>query len=173
MMYGCVGVYFLLVNGVYDVLILMQCYQKWGYFWVQQGYFVIFVDGFGLWGYLCGFVVGIYDECLENFNEVMVCLFDVYGVLVYLCMWCDVMLSWIVLQGWLNGGSVVLVMMVLVMFVQVLLIFVIGFCGVLSLYLGCGLNGFFDEGLVFYVLVWFFVGSFDEEIDLKKCQVFV
>lgn len=173
MMHGRAGAYSSLANGVYDASTLTQRHQKWGHLWAQQGYLAILVDGFGPRGYPHGFAAGTHDERPDNLNEVTVRPLDAYGALAYLRTRHDVMPERIALQGWSNGASAALATMAATTLAQVSLTPATGFRGALSFYPGCGLNGYFDEGLAPYAPVRIFVGSLDEEIDPKRCDTLV
>src|SRR5436190_11398248 len=47
MMHGRAGAYSSLARGRYDASTLSQRHQMWGLLWVQHGYIVVLVDGYG------------------------------------------------------------------------------------------------------------------------------
>jgi carboxymethylenebutenolidase len=173
MMHGRAGAYSSLADGRYDASTLSQRHQMWGRFWAAQGYVAILVDGFGPRGYPAGFPRFSYDDRPAKLNEVTVRPLDAYGALAYLRRRADVRADRIGLQGWSNGGSATLATMaddapgITARSPEA------GFRGALAFYAGCGLHGYYKNGLKPYAPVREFHGTADEEVSWKTCDTLV
>lgn len=111
MLHGRSGPYSSLRRGTYTAETLTLRHKMWGNFWAGRGYIALLVDSFGPRGYPEGFPRHSYNERPSEVGEQSVRPLDAYGALDYLRARSDVIAERIGVQGWSNGGMVVLAAM--------------------------------------------------------------
>lgn len=174
MMHGRSGLYSSLSGGVYNAETLSARHKMWGLDLADNGFIVLFVDGFGPRGYPQGFPRGSYDDRPAELNEVTVRPLDAYGALAYLRSRSDVMAERIGLIGWSNGGSAVIAAMHTNAPGLKLRTPANGFRAAIAFYPGCGLKDRFDdEPFQPYAPMLVFHGTADEETSSERCMRFV
>jgi dienelactone hydrolase len=92
---------------------LSKRHTMWGSYWARNGYLALLPDSFGPRGKAYGFGRNTHDDpARDDVNEKTVRPLDAEGALAYLRGREDVDLNRIFLQGWSNGGSTALNVMV-------------------------------------------------------------
>ncbi|MGJ4928343.1 dienelactone hydrolase family protein [Bradyrhizobium sp. HKCCYLS2038] len=144
---------------------LSKRHVMWGSYWAERGYLALLPDSFGPRGKAHGFGRHTHDDPeRDDVNERTVRPLDAEGALAYLRQRSDVAASRIVLQGWSNGGSTAL---------NVLLrqgLQSSGFRGALIFYPGCGENSLLGPTLRTRAPVQLFLAADDEEVSPALCS---
>jgi dienelactone hydrolase len=144
---------------------LSKRHVMWGEYWAARGYLALLPDSFGPRGKAHGF--GRYshdDPDRDDVNEMTVRPFDAEGALAYLRTRSDVMQSRIFLQGWSNGGSTTLNVMIRQAAKPS------GFRAALAFYPGCGREALLKSAVATTAPIAMFLGSDDEEVSPTICQ---
>jgi dienelactone hydrolase len=142
---------------------LSMRHQMWGQFWAQRGYIAVLPDSFGPRGKAHGFGRNSHDDPeRQSVNELTVRPFDAEGALAYLLARGDVIQSRVFLQGWSNGGSTTLNVMIRQGARA-------GFRAALAFYPGCGKDALLAPAVVSSTPVTMFLGSDDEEVSPQIC----
>lgn len=148
-----------------NAVTLSKRHVMWGNYWAEHGYLALLPDSFGPRGKAHGFGRGTHDDPdRADVNERTVRPLDAEGALAYLRQRRDVVPDRIVLQGWSNGGSTAL---------NVLLrqgLASTGFRGALIFYPGCGENSLLGPTLRSHVPVQLFLAADDEEVSPALCS---
>jgi carboxymethylenebutenolidase len=139
----------------------------WGEYWAAHGYVALLVDSFGPRGH--GYGRNTHDDPdREAVNERTVRPLDAEGALAWLLARPDVQPARVMLQGWSNGASTTL---------NVMLRQATGasadkakrFRAALAFYPGCGPKALLSQHYTADVPVWAFLGSDDEEVSPTVC----
>ncbi|MDA9524512.1 dienelactone hydrolase [Bradyrhizobium sp. CCBAU 11434] len=143
---------------------LSMRHQMWGQFWAERGYFALLPDSFGPRGKAHGFGrFTHHDPDRDSVNELTVRPFDAEGALTYLLARGDVVQNRVFLQGWSNGGSTTLNVMIR-QGKQT------GFRAALAFYPGCGKEALLDSTVLTTTPITMFLGTDDEEVSPEICQ---
>ncbi|CCD92840.1 putative Dienelactone hydrolase family protein, signal peptide [Bradyrhizobium sp. ORS 375] len=143
---------------------LSKRHMMWGNYWAERGYVALLPDSFGPRGKAHGFGRGTHDDPdRADVNERTVRPLDAEGALAYLRQRKDIIADRIVLQGWSNGGSTVL--NVLLREGQHSSV-----RGALIFYPGCGENSLIGPTLRSRVPVQLFLAADDEEVSPALCS---
>jgi dienelactone hydrolase len=143
---------------------LSKRHAMWGAYWAAHGYLALLPDSFGPRGKAHGFGRFSHDDPdRDDVNELTVRPFDAEGALVYLRTRGDVTPNRIFLQGWSNGGSTALNVMIRQAAKP-------GFRAALAFYPGCGREGLLKSTIVTSAPIALFLGSDDEEVSPTICQ---
>ena len=151
---------------------LSKRHRMWGEYWSARGYLALLPDSFGPRGVAHGFgrfTHGAPER--DGVNEKTVRPLDAEGALAFLRTRKDVAPQRVVLQGWSNGGSTALNVM-------------IrqgqsegangnahaGFRTALAFYPGCGKAALLESTVKTTTPIAMFVGSDDEEVSPRICQ---
>jgi dienelactone hydrolase len=143
---------------------LSKRHAMWGEFWAARGVLALLPDSFGPRGKAHGFGRFTHgDPDRDNVNEMTVRPLDAEGALVYLRSRADVTVKKIFLQGWSNGGSTALNVMIRQKADN-------GFRAALVFYPGCGREALLDSTARTASPVSMFLGTDDEEVSPAICQ---
>lgn len=92
-----------------DATNLSKRHMMWGEYWAAHGYVALHVDSFGPRGRGHGYGRGTHgDPDRDAVNELTVRPLDATGALTYLVQRKDILPNHVMLQGWSNGGSTAL-----------------------------------------------------------------
>jgi carboxymethylenebutenolidase len=142
---------------------LSKRHEMWGQFWAGHGYLALLPDSFGPRGKAHGFDRFSHnDPDRQSVNELTVRPFDAEGALAYLLARGDVLSTRIFLQGWSNGGSTSLNVMIRQGTRA-------GFRTALVFYPGCGNEALLAPTIVTATPITMFLGSADEEVSPDIC----
>jgi dienelactone hydrolase len=143
---------------------LSMRHQMWGQFWADRGYVALLPDSFGPRGKAHGFDRFTHnDPDRESVNELTVRPLDAEGALAYLLGRGDVVQNRVFLQGWSNGGSTTLNVMIRQGART-------GFRAAFAFYPGCGKEALLGPTVVTTTPITMFLGSDDEEVSPQICQ---
>jgi dienelactone hydrolase len=143
---------------------LSKRHVMWGDYWAARGYLALLPDSFGPRGKAHGFGRFTHDDPdREAVNEKTVRPLDAEGALAYLRARNDVAAGRIFLQGWSNGGSTALNVMIRQGARG-------GFLGALVFYPGCGREALLENAVVTSAPLTLFLGSDDEEVSPEICR---
>ncbi|WP_456775844.1 dienelactone hydrolase family protein [Bradyrhizobium sp. USDA 4369] len=144
---------------------LSKRHMMWGQYWAERGYLALLTDSFGPRGKAHGFGRDTHDDQERaDVNERTVRPLDAEGALAYLRQRSDVTADHIVVQGWSNGGSTAL---------NVLMrqgLQPNGFRGALIFYPGCGGSSMLGPALRTNAPVQLFLAADDEEVSPALCR---
>jgi carboxymethylenebutenolidase len=136
----------------------------WGQFWADRGYFALLPDSFGPRGKAHGFGRFTHlDPDRESVNELTVRPLDAEGARTYLLARGDVIQNRVFLQGWSNGGSTTLNVMIRQGARP-------SFRAALAFYPGCGKEALLAPTITTTTPITMFLGSDDEEVSPSICQ---
>ena len=139
-------------------------HQMWGQFWAERGYVALLPDSFGPRGKAYGFGRFTHrDPDRDSVNELTVRPFDAEGALAYLLARGDVVQNRVFLQGWSNGGSTTLNVMIRQGTRT-------GFRAALAFYPGCGKEALLEPAVLTTTPITMFLGTDDEEVSPEICQ---
>jgi dienelactone hydrolase len=142
---------------------LSKRHAMWGQFWAEHGYLALLPDSFGPRGKARGFARGTHDDAArDDVNERNVRPLDAEGALAYLRSRNDVVASHIVLQGWSNGGSTALNVMIRQGMRP-------GFRAALMFYPGCGPKSLVADTVATNAKLAMFLAENDEEVSPAFC----
>jgi carboxymethylenebutenolidase len=137
----------------------------WGEYWAARGYLALLPDSFGPRGKAYGFGRFTHDDPdRADVNELTVRPLDAEGALAYLRGRGDVIGSQIFLQGWSNGGSTALNVMIRQGGKTS------GYHGALVFYPGCGKTALLAPTISTAAPIAMFLGADDEEVSPQICQ---
>jgi carboxymethylenebutenolidase len=143
---------------------LSKRHVMWGEFWAARGVIALLPDSFGPRGQAHGFGRFTHgDPDRDAVNEKTVRPLDAEGALVYLRSRADVAASRIFLQGWSNGGSTALNVMIRQKASD-------GFRAALVFYPGCGREALLENTVATTSPLSMFLGDDDEEVSPAICQ---
>lgn len=143
---------------------LSKRHQMWGEFWAGRGVVALLPDSFGPRGKAHGFGRFTHDDAdRASVNELTVRPLDAEGALTFLRSRPDVAASHVFLQGWSNGGSTTLNVMIRQGPRT-------GFRAALAFYPGCGREALLEDAVATSAPLRFFLGSDDEEVSPTICQ---
>jgi len=143
---------------------LSKRHAMWGEFWASRGVIALLPDSFGPRGKGHGFGRFTHDDPeRESVNELTVRPFDAEGALAYLRTRSDVDANRVFLQGWSNGGSTTLNVMIRQGAKG-------GFRAALAFYPGCGRSALLDDTIRTSAPIAMFLGEDDEEVSPMICQ---
>jgi dienelactone hydrolase len=138
--------------------------MMWGEFWARSGVLALLPDSFGPRGKAHGFGRFTHgDPDRDDVNELTVRPLDAEGALAYLRTRADVDANRVVLQGWSNGGSTTLNVMIRQGTNA-------GFRAALAFYPGCGRLALLDDTIRTSAPVTMFLAEHDEEVAPIFCQ---
>jgi dienelactone hydrolase len=144
---------------------LSKRHQMWGEHWAERGYLALLPDSFGPRGKAHGFGRFTHDDPdRDDVNEKTVRPLDAEGALAFLRSRDDVIANRIVLQGWSNGGSTTLNVMIRQRAQAA------GFRAALAFYPGCGSKALLAPVVSTTAPIAMFLGSDDEEVSPAICQ---
>jgi len=151
---------------------LSKRHMMWGEYWSQRGYLALLPDSFGPRGKAHGFGRFTHDNPdRADVNELTVRPLDAQGALNYLLGRGNVIAWQIFLQGWSNGGSTALNVMIRQgnpqgneQGNQA------GYRGALVFYPGCGEAALLAPTISTIAPIAMFLGSDDEEVSPLICQ---
>jgi dienelactone hydrolase len=144
---------------------LSRRHTMWGEFWAARGLLALLPDSFGPRGKAHGFGRFTHSDPERNdVNEKEVRPLDAEGALVFLRGRSDVARDRIFLQGWSNGGSTTLNVMIRQG------TRVDGFRAALAFYPGCGREALLAPKVTTPAPITMFLGSDDEEVSPAICQ---
>jgi dienelactone hydrolase len=144
---------------------LSKRHVMWGEYWAARGYLALLPDSFGPRGKAHGFGRFSHDDPdRDDVNERTVRPLDAEGALAYLRTRPDVMPNRIFLQGWSNGGSTTLNVMIRQAAKPS------GFRAALVFYPGCGKEALLKNTVTTTAPIALFLGSDDEEVSPVICQ---
>ena len=147
-----------------DATTLSKRHRMWGEYWSAHGYLALLPDSFGPRGKAHGFGRFTHDDPERaSVNEKTVRPLDAEGALVYLRTRGDVDANRIVLQGWSNGGSTTLNVMIRQGART-------GFRAALAFYPGCGRSALLDDTIRTTTPITMFLSENDEEVSPTICQ---
>jgi carboxymethylenebutenolidase len=142
---------------------LSKRHMMWGDYWAAHGYLALLPDSFGPRGKAHGFGRFTHDDPDRNdVNELTVRPLDAEGTLAYLRERRDVIGNEIFLQGWSNGGSTALNVMIRQT--------TPGYRGALVFYPGCGQSALLAPTISTTTPIAMFLGADDEEVSPAICQ---
>jgi dienelactone hydrolase len=143
---------------------LSRRHAMWGDYWAARGYLALLPDSFGPRGKAHGFGRFTHgDPDRDSVNELTVRPSDAEGALAYLRGRSDVDANRIFLQGWSNGGSTALNVMIRQGANG-------GFRAALAFYPGCGRAALLANAVSTSARLAFFIGSDDEEVSPEICR---
>ena len=143
---------------------LSMRHQMWGRFWADKGVLALLPDSFGPRGVGKGFGRHTHgDPDRDATNEKTVRPFDAEGALTYLRARSDVADQPVFLQGWSNGGSTTLNVMIRQAAKS-------GFRAALAFYPGCGDKALLDQKVVTTTPIALFMGDADEQVSPAECR---
>lgn len=144
---------------------LSKRHVMWGEYWAERGYLALLPDSFGPRGKAHGFGRFTHDDPdRADVNEKTVRPLDAEGALAYLRSRNNVIGSRIFLQGWSNGGSTALNVMIR-QGTQAA-----GYRGALAFYPGCGQEALLLPMVSTTTPIAMFLGADDEEVSPVICQ---
>jgi dienelactone hydrolase len=142
--------------------------MMWGDYWAARGYLALLPDSFGPRGKAHGFGRFSHDDPdRDDVNEMTVRPLDAEGALTFLRARSDVTPGRIFLQGWSNGGSTALNVMIRQGIQQADRS---GFRAALAFYPGCGREALLKPVVATSAPIAMFLGSDDEEVSPTICQ---
>lgn len=142
---------------------LSKRHKMWGEYWASHGYLALLPDSFGPRGKAHGFGRFTHDDPdRADVNELTVRPLDAEGAFVYLRGRGDVVPNQIFVQGWSNGGSTALNVMIWQT--------PPGYRGALVFYPGCGQTALLAPTIATSVPIAMFLGANDEEVSPALCQ---
>lgn len=142
---------------------LSKRHMMWGEYWAAHGYLAVLPDSFGPRGKAHGFGRFTHDDPDRNdVNELTVRPLDAEGALAYLRERSDVVGNEVFLQGWSNGGSTALNVMIRQT--------TPGYRGALVFYPGCGQSALLASAISTTTPIAMFLGADDEEVSPAICQ---
>jgi len=143
---------------------LSKRHEMWGEYWAAHGYLALLPDSFGPRGKAHGFDRFTHgDADRDSVNELTVRPSDAEGGLGFLRGRGDVDANRIFLQGWSNGGSTALNVMIRQGAKS-------GFRAALAFYPGCGREALLENVVATTARLAFFLGSDDKEVSPEICQ---
>jgi dienelactone hydrolase len=143
---------------------LSKRHMMWGEYWSTRGYLALLPDSFGPRGKAHGFGRFTHgDPDRDSVNELTVRPSDAEGALGFFRGRSDVDASHIFLQGWSNGASTTLNVMIRQGAKG-------GFRAALAFYPGCGSDALLANAVSTKARLAFFLGSADEEVSPEICQ---
>jgi carboxymethylenebutenolidase len=143
---------------------LSKRHAMWGEFWARSGVLALLPDSFGPRGKGHGFGRFTHgDPDRDSVNELTVRPLDAEGALAWLRARPDVDANRIVLQGWSNGGSTTLNVMIRQGTKG-------GFRAALAFYPGCGRTALLDDSIRTTTSITMFLSENDEEVSPTICQ---
>ncbi|UVO34069.1 dienelactone hydrolase family protein [Bradyrhizobium arachidis] len=143
---------------------LSKRHAMWGAYWSARGYLALLPDSFGPRGKAHGFGRFTHgDPDRADVNEISVRPLDAEGALAYLRGRSDVVAGQIYLQGWSNGGSTALNVMIRQGRQA-------GYRGALVFYPGCGQSALLASTILTTAPIAMFMGADDEEVSPALCQ---
>lgn len=143
---------------------LSKRHEMWGQYWADRGYIALLPDSFGPRGKAHGFERFTHnDPERESVNELTVRQFDAEGAMSYLMARSDVTPNRIFLQGWSNGASTTLNVMIRQGTRA-------GFRTALVFYAGCGKEALLQPTVTTSTPITMFLGSDDEEVNPQICM---
>jgi dienelactone hydrolase len=143
---------------------LSRRHMMWGEFWASRGVLALLPDSFGPRGRAHGFGRFTHgDADRDAVNEMTVRPLDAEGALAYLRGRADVAANRIFLQGWSNGGSTTLNVMIRQGAND-------GFRAALAFYPGCGREALLEGTIKAKLPLLLFLGADDEEVPPATCQ---
>lgn len=143
---------------------LSKRHAMWGEYWSARGYLALLPDSFGPRGKAHGFGRFTHgDPDRDDVNETDVRPLDAEGALTYLRGREDVVAGRIFLQGWSNGGSTALNVMIRQGNRA-------GYRGALVFYPGCGQTALLASSIATTAPIALFLGADDEEVSPQICQ---
>ena len=143
---------------------LSKRHAMWGAYWSARGYLALLPDSFGPRGKAHGFGRFTHgDPDRADVNEISVRPLDAEGALAYLRGRSDVVAGQIYLQGWSNGGSTALNVMIRQGRQA-------GYRGALVFYPGCGQSALLASTILTTAPIAMFMGAEDEEVSPALCQ---
>ena len=147
---------------------LSKRHAMWGEYWSAHGYLVLLPDSFGPRGKAYGFGRFTHgDPDRADVNETDVRPLDAEGALAFLRGRRDVVAGQIYLQGWSNGGSTALNVMIRQGSQQGNQA---GYRGALVFYPGCGQTAMLASTISTTTPIAMFLGADDEEVSPALCQ---
>lgn len=171
MMHGGAGAYTSLAKGKYDATTLSSRHKAWGELLARNGYAALMVDDFGAVGFPAGFAGRTYTDRPAAIDPVDFRPLHAYGALHFLQSRADVTATRVALLGWSHGAIATLAAMADDKPGDMRKL---GFTAAVALYPDCGLKERFEkEGYKPYNPVRVFMGTADEKVSPKLCQVFV
>src|SRR3954468_1338722 len=143
---------------------LSKRHLMWGSYWAEHGYLALLPDSFGPRGKAHGFGRFTHDDPdRADVNEKTVRPLDAAGALAYLHGRNDVIPRQIFLQGWSNGGSTALNVMIQQGSQA-------GYAGALVFYPGCGQTALLAPTIATAAPIAMFLAADDEEVSPLICQ---
>jgi dienelactone hydrolase len=157
---------------------LSKRHMMWGEFWADHGVLALLPDSFGPRGKAHGFGRFTHDDPdRADVNGLTVRPLDAEGALTYLRARDDVVRERIFLQGWSNGGSTTLTVMIRQGAKEEASAMrdppghvVAGFRAALVFYPGCGKEALLDDKVLTTEPIALFMGTADEEVPPPICQ---
>jgi dienelactone hydrolase len=147
-----------------NVATLSKRHRMWGEFYAARGVLALLPDSFGPRGKAHGFGRFTHDDPeRDSVNEKTVRPLDAEGALGFLRGRGDVAADKIFLQGWSNGGSTTLNVMIRQGGKD-------GFRAALAFYPGCGRLALLDDAIATTAPITMFLASDDEEVSPTICQ---
>ncbi|WP_240162264.1 dienelactone hydrolase family protein [Glaciimonas sp. PAMC28666] len=148
---------------------LSKRHMMWGEYWATHGYVALHVDSFGPRGRGHGYGRGTHGEPdRDAVNELTVRPLDATGALTYLVQRKDILPNHVMLQGWSNGGSTALNVM-LRQTQSNAASAAPEFRAALVFYPGCGPRALASQRYQANSPIWIFLGSDDEEVSPSVC----
>jgi dienelactone hydrolase len=145
---------------------LSKRHEAWGNYWADHGYLALLPDSFGPRNKGHGFGRFSHDDPdRDDVNERSVRPLDAEGALAYLRSRADVVPDHVFLQGWSNGASTVLNVMVRQAAKPSG-----GFRAAMALYPGCGPRALISQDCKAASPVTVFLASDDEEVSPVNCH---
>jgi dienelactone hydrolase len=143
---------------------LSKRHRMWGEFWAARGVLALLPDSFGPRGKAHGFGRFTHDDPdRDSVNERTVRPLDAEGALAWLRTRGDADPSRIFLQGWSNGGSTTLNVMIRQGDRG-------GFRAALAFYPGCGREALLENAIRTTAPISLFLATDDEEVSPTICQ---
>lgn len=143
---------------------LSKRHMMWGAYWSDRGFLALLPDSFGPRGKAHGFGRFTHDDPdRADVNEKTVRPLDAEGALAFLLSRGDVSGGRIYLQGWSNGASTGLNVMIRQAAQP-------GYRGALVLYPGCGTAALLQPTVTTAAPVAMFLGADDEEVSPALCE---
>jgi carboxymethylenebutenolidase len=143
---------------------LTKRHEMWGEFWAARGVLALLPDSFGPRGKAHGFGRFTHDDPeRDSVNEKTVRPLDAEAALAFLRVQAGVDPNRIFLQGWSNGGSTTLNVMIRQGAKG-------GFRAALAFYPGCGRLALLDNAVSTTAPVAMFLAEDDEEVSPTICQ---
>jgi dienelactone hydrolase len=156
---------------------LSRRHMMWGDYWAARGYVALLPDSFGPRGKAHGFGRGTHDDPdRDDVNERTVRPLDAEAALGFLRTRKDVLPQRIFLQGWSNGGSTALNVMIRQGMIRQGMGGGAGggarsgFRAALVFYPGCGKAALLERTVTTTTPIAMFLGTDDEEVSPTICQ---